>query len=242
MLNVNYIYNAGFLVETDDAVLLFNYTHGSVKKINAKKPLYVFLSSCSQDHFDNDVFHLGANRNDVNFLVAKDAFSQKFKMKFFFKHSLEKKTREKIIWTEPNRAYNVGNNVRVRTFSSTDTNGSVAYLVETRDGNIFHAGYLNDWSWPGSPDEMNIRSKKLFEQEVQKLRNVHINVAFLFLNSLQENMYADGFDYMMRNVDIDEVYPMNFKDDKKIIDFLIDDDISSPYREKIKHTTEYTSR
>lgn len=241
MLKVNYIYNAGFLVETDDAVLIFNYTHGSVKKINNKKPLYVFLSSCSADHFDNAVFHLGANKTNANYLVCKDKFSKKFSMKMFFKHFLEKDTREKIIWTEPNRSYNIGN-IKVRTFSSTDTNGSVAYLVETRSGTIFHAGYLNDWSWPGSPDEMNIKSKKAFENEVQKLKGIHIDVAFLLLNSLQENMYSDGIDYIMRNLDIDEAYPMNFKDDRKIIDFLIDDEISEPYRKKIKHTTEYTSR
>ena len=67
-----------------------------------------------------------------------------------------------------------------------------------------------------------------------------IDAAFLILNPSQEEMYAKGFDYFMRKCNVKEVYPIHFKDDRKIISFLLQDPVSEPYRDKIRMTPDYT--
>lgn len=239
MFKIYYLYQSGFYIETKKAIFLFNYISGSTPKFSKGKPIYIFINSCSSDHFNSDVFHLGANRENVHYIVAKDRFSQKWQMKFFFKYVLEKETRENIVWAEPNKNYLL-NEVKIWTYNCTDTNNSLAYLVQCCDKIIFHAGYLNNWSWPNKTDYDNNIATKNFKKEVDKIGDININAAFLVLNPAQQNMYAEGFDYFMRNLNVDAVFPMNFKDESKIIDFILNDPVSEPYREKIKYTTQYT--
>lgn len=240
MMEVNYIYQSGFKVELDDKILVFDYSYEKLSNLKKSKEIYFFTSSCADDHFSSAIFHLGAERENVHYYVCKDnLLKSKFNgVKFFLNHIVEKKTRSKIIYTEPHRFYD-DNGIRVRTFSSCDDNDSVAYLVEANGKTIFHAGHMNIWSWPDRSEAYNNLAKNKFIAEVDKLKKFHIDIAFLIVDPRQESCYADGFDYFMRHTDTDRVYPCHFKNKKKIISFLLKDEISKPYREKIQLTADY---
>jgi len=240
MLKVTYLYQDGFLVETKKETMLFNYTFGKMPRIKANKPLYVFVSCHLADYYNSDVYHLGTDNDNVYYFVADDAVkNNKMKFRFFYNHILEKQTLEnRVQFVKPDQTYVFGG-IKVRTLDCLDGNGSCSFLVYVEDGCIFDAGHMNDWSWPTEKSDINARAENGFRKEIMKIRDKHIDVAFVILNPKQENMYSKGIDYIMRNCDIDEVYPKHFKDEKKIIDFLLQDPVSEPYRDKIRQTTDY---
>ena len=241
MLKITYLYQDGFMAESDKEVLLFNYTFGKLPRISADKPLYVFISCHLADYYNSDVYHYGVNRNNVYYFVADDKVkNNKRKFRFFYNHILEKETKEnRVQFVKPDQTYNFGG-IKVKTLDCHDGNDSCAFLVKGRDCCIFDAGHLNDWSWPTEKTEANARAENGFRREIMKIRDTHIDAAFVILSPKQENMYAKGIDYIMRNCDIDEVYPKHFKDERKIIDFLLQDPVSESYRHKVMQTINYS--
>lgn len=239
MLNINYIYQSGFKVELDHTVLIFDFSRGKIDYLPPNKDIYFFTSSCAEDHFNSKIFHLASKRDNIHYFVCQDKlFHSSFGMKFFFKHTVEKEARNAITFTAPNEHYYF-KNISVQTLNSCDENDSVAYLVKIEGKTFFHAGHMNIWSWQGKDEQINLLAKRKFENEVKILNGKHINVAFLVLDPRQENKYAEGFNYFMNNVDVDEVFPCHFKEENKVIDYLLQDEISLPYRKKIKRTYEY---
>ena len=56
MLKITYIEHSGFLLETENAVFLFDYYKGALPQINPQKPLFVFVSHKHGDHYNPDIF------------------------------------------------------------------------------------------------------------------------------------------------------------------------------------------
>ena len=50
-MKITYIHHSSFLVEMEQAALLFDYFEGKVPEIQADKPLIVFASHRHSDHF-----------------------------------------------------------------------------------------------------------------------------------------------------------------------------------------------
>ncbi|MCR0567060.1 MBL fold metallo-hydrolase [[Clostridium] innocuum] len=238
MLDIKYLDHAGFLIETDHHVLIFDFSTGRLPSIPSEKSVYVFISHCADDHFNKNIFHLATKVNDIRYYVPAASVNSKKSLRFFFHHVIEKKTREAITFIKPDQAYH-SKGVSFKTLHSSDADHGVAYLVQTDGYNIFHAGHLHMWTWPLEETHINKRAEIAYTEQILKLRKIHIHVAFLLLDPRQENMYADGFDYFMKHINVDEVYPMHFNHQEKIIDFLLQDSKSESYRKKIRHTCDY---
>lgn len=240
MLIVTYIKHAGFLVETDHCILLFDYSTGRIPPVPAGKSLYIFISHCAADHFNQNIFHLSNKTQDIRFFVPAASANSKRRLMFFFDHVIEKASREKLKFVEPDKMYH-NKGISIKTLPSTDADHGVAYLVQVDGYNIYHAGHLHMWSWPLEHEQTNKRAEIAYTKQIAKLRGIHIHTAFLLLDPRQETMYADGLDYFMKHVEVDNVYPMHFKNQGEIIDFLLQDPKSVCYRDKIRYTCDYHS-
>ncbi|MBQ2657877.1 MAG: hypothetical protein IJF87_04835 [Erysipelotrichaceae bacterium] len=239
-MKVTYIYQDGVLVETENASLIFNYSQGKMPKINKDKPLFVFISGSIADNYNQDIFHWGAKNDNVYYVVANDNIkNKKFRFRFFYNHIIEKETLKKILFTDPDQTYKY-HGLSIKTLDTCDGNRGCAFLVKAGKETIFHAGHLNEWSWPNMKEEKIAEAVRDYHKEVNKIADTNIDAAFLILNPSQEEMYAKGFDYFMRKCNVKEVYPIHFKDDRKIINFLLQDPVSEPYRDKIRMTPDYT--
>lgn len=71
-MKVTYIYHSGFLVELENASLLFDYYKGDIPNINPDLPLYVFSSHSHGDHFSKDIFNLADIYPKVTFILSSD--------------------------------------------------------------------------------------------------------------------------------------------------------------------------
>ncbi len=80
--------------------------------------------------------------------------------------------------------------MKVRAFKSTDE--GVAFLIETEGKRIYHAGDLNNWVWAGEPEADNKRMSENFHKELEKMKGIHIDVAFMLLDPRQEKGFLSG--------------------------------------------------
>lgn len=86
--------------------------------------------------------------------------------------------------------------MKIRAFKSTDE--GVAFLIETEGKRIYHAGDLNNWVWAGEPEADNKRMSENFHKELEKMKGIHIDVAFMLLDPRQEKDFYLGMDDFMK--------------------------------------------
>lgn len=120
----------------------------------------------------------------------------------------------------------------VETLTSTDE--GVAFLVTCEGVRLYHAGDLNWWTWIGETNEEYEDMKNRFFREMEKLRGRTFDAAFVPLDPRQEERYYWGFDAFMRTADAKAVFPMHFWGYPSVIDKLLADPVSEPYRDRVR--------
>ncbi len=235
-MKITYIHHSAFLAELETVTLLFDYTEGSLPKINNKKPLLVFASHRHGDHYSDKILELIKEHEITRYILSDDIPKGRLP-KVLLNEVVFMKPGEKICFsisegniTGPVPAVEMAD-VQVLTFRSTDE--GVAFLVKAEGKVIYHAGDLNNWRWEGEPDSWNDQMAKQYSAEVDRLSGMHIDAAFLPLDPRQEKAFSLGFDEFMRKTRVSHAFPMHFWGDFSVIGRLKDMDISASYRDRI---------
>ncbi len=200
MMKISYINHSGFLIETKTAIYIFDYFKGMLPHFDSSKPVTVFSSHGHHDHYNPDIFKIlrFSGAGNVIGVLSDDIPKEK----------LPPDTDMLVV--HGGRDYTLPRGEKVQTFFSTDE--GVAFLLETDEGVIFHAGDLNDWRWEGESDQYNHEMKTKFRNEIEKLRGRFIDHAFVPLDPRQEGYCGAGLLYFLENVRADNVYPMHYWD------------------------------
>jgi L-ascorbate metabolism protein UlaG (beta-lactamase superfamily) len=240
-MKITYIHHSAFLVELETVTLLFDYTDGTLPKINDKKPLLVFASHRHGDHYSEKILELIKEHEKTRYVLSDD----------IPKGRLPKALLSEVVFIKPGErnGFSISEgkfispvpkeeeaDVEVLTLRSTDE--GVAFLVKTEGTVIYHAGDLNNWRWEGEPEPWNEQMAKQYSEEVDKLSGMHINAAFLPLDPRQEKAFFLGFDEFMRKTRVNHAFPMHFWRDFSVISRLKSMDISAPYRDRIMEIRE----
>ncbi len=140
-MRITYIHHSGFLAETGQALLLFDYAGGTLPELSRDKALIVFASHRHGDHFDPAIFALADRHPDVTYVLSDDIWENQVPEARFGQ------TR----FVDPGKVLrlNKGGGICITAFRSTDE--GVAFMIETEGRTIYHAGDLNDWHWKGRP-------------------------------------------------------------------------------------------
>ena len=215
---ITYIGHSGFLVEFEDCYLLFDYFCGEIPHMNEDKTLYIFVSHRHYDHYNRDIWQIKNTRKNVRYVIAKDipfSVSQRNRM------GIKDEDLPSIAVLRAGESFNGG--IIVDAFASTDR--GVAFRVTHNDCVVFHAGDLNMWKWEQNVDT-NKHMERLYTEIVEQIKGKHIDIAFLPLDSRQEEYAFEGIEYFIENVLMEsgkksDVYPMHFWDKPEIIDELI---------------------
>ena len=72
MMRVTYLGHSGFLLEMEDALLLFDYYQGSLPEMDPEKTLFVFVSHVHYDHYNPDILKLRRQRQNIWYLFSDD--------------------------------------------------------------------------------------------------------------------------------------------------------------------------
>jgi len=230
-LKITYVAHSCFAVELDSAILVFDYYKGELPAFSSGVPVYVFSSHSHADHFNLEIFSLLEDCQDVRYIFSRD-IRRKYGKSFFLNHGVSEADYEKITFIPSGKTESIGD-VTVETLKSTDA--GVAFIVTAYGRTIFHAGDLNWWTWAEQSPKENQDMEKRFKKQIDSLDGRHFDVAFMVLDSRQDEDFYRGFDYFMRHTDTDVVFPMHYWDDDRVIDRLCRMECSLPYRDRIVH-------
>lgn len=209
--HIRYLGHSGFLLDTPHCVYIFDYWVGSIPPLEPEKPVCVLSSHAHHDHYETAVFPLvkaaGARRI---FAVLSDDI-----------HYSDYPSDIPVFPAAPNETLTLPTGAQVSTLRSTDQ--GVAYLLRCECGTYYHAGDLNDWTWPGEPEHENAAMCADYQRRIRRLKDTPIDVAFVVLDPRQEEAYADGMHYFLRTVPAKRVYAMHDWDTPELIDRYLDE-------------------
>ena len=204
-MQATYIFHSGFLVESHDRYYLFDYYQGRIPLLNSEKPVVVLASHGHKDHYNPEVFELlrQAGAKNVSAVLAKDIPQRKYPPNI------------NVLKAYAHQTYPLPGGDTLETLLSTDS--GVAFLLTTKEGTIYHAGDLNDWSWEGESAKSNLEMETRYRQEIDLLKGRHLNFAFVVLDPRQEQYRDNGMLYFLRTCEADAVYPMHYWQKPEVI-------------------------
>lgn len=202
-MQVTFLNHSGFLVELEQAVLLFDWWKGALPFL-PDKPLLVFASHSHKDHFNSEIFTLDDGSRTVRFLLGND-------IKLSRSHKELWALTEEVIshchrlcggkQTSPLPG------ITVETLPSTDA--GVAFVVCAEGKTIYHAGDLNWWHWEGEPDPWNPDMARDYKRFLEPLANRAIDLAMIPLDPRLEQAEDLGLAYFLELTTVRHVLPMH---------------------------------
>ena len=250
-MTITYIHHSGYLLETDRALLLFDFVEGTLPTLDPDKDLFVFVSHRHGDHFSPKIFDLAVSHPNIHFILSDDIWQNKVPDHL---HGL-------AWFMDPGKVleFKEGGGLRVTAFKSTDE--GVAFMVENginsaapssqddaanpdadqtgaarhESYTIYHAGDLNNWRWNGEPLAWNNNMSTNYHRELEKIRDTgfHPDVAMVPLDGRQEDLFYLGLDDFMKTVGAKMVFPMHFWEDFSVIPALKKLECSAEYRNRV---------
>lgn len=191
------IYHSGFFVELKKHYLLFDYYKGEIPLLDNEKPLYVFVSHNHYDHYNPQIEEVTRYYKNRKFIVNGVHDS-------------------KYIYADADKEILV-DDVNIMTLDSTDE--GVAFLVETENKTIYHAGDLHLWYWDDDTNEERQDMHDKYMAEIEKLKGRNIDVAFLVLDSRQSDDYAMlGLDIFNKLTNTKAIFPMHYSHDEDLME------------------------
>lgn len=226
-MKITYIHHSSFLVELEQAMILFDYFEGELPKMDSGKPLFVFASHRHGDHFSPVIFELAKAHENIRYILSDDIWKKRVP------EALQEKAT--FMGAGERQCFSGGTSsgfeITVKTLRSTDE--GVAFIIEAEGKTIYHAGDLNDWVWEGEPEANNRRMSENYRREMEKLKDVSMDIAFVVLDPRQEKDFALGMKEFMESAKPKAVFPMHFWGDFGTISRFKALPETGKYRDKI---------
>lgn len=212
-MKITYLCHSGFSVETESALLVFDYYKGKLPTRPNGKKLVFFVSHYHDDHYSTRIFE---RADDPETLYILDSGIRNYPKGVNISFVSERKT------------YTFGD-MTVKTLRSTDC--GVAYLVKVDGHTVYHAGDLHLWLWDGANLFQKAAVRAAFEKELALIEDETIDLAFLPLDPRQDGNGMLGFDYALRNLNIRRAVPMHFWGDPYYVKRFSESKLAEPYVE-----------
>lgn len=219
-MTITYINHSGFLLETSEAYFLFDYYKGELPTLDVKKPLVVFASHRHPDHFNSAIFDIITEHPDTMYVLDKDT-PFRWRAKRYQEQGIN--LENKIIAVRKNTEQEISlsnqKKLEIKTLKSTDT--GVAFLIQFEGKNYYHAGDLNLWIWEGETKQYNDNMRKAYYAEMEKLKGLEIDVAFVPLDPRLEGHAFEGMKIFLEYTDTKMAFPMHFWGEYDLIEKFI---------------------
>lgn len=198
-IKITYLDNSGFLAESLNYNLIFDYYNTSPTREGkgiidpcalARKTTLIFVSHSHYDHYTPEIWTLFKNVPNVEFIISDDI-----------------KAKASAVKVSPNNSYNI-KGAEITTFKSTDE--GVAFLIKADGVVIYHAGDLNWWDWEGEPKNWLADMERVFKEQILKLKGTHINIAFAPVDPRLERNMGKGARFLIDTADVDLLIPMHY--------------------------------
>jgi len=211
-MRIYYVHHSCFIIETKISFIIFDYFKSKQYNTNfdfdfkellnrikqSDKSVYIFASHSHNDHYSSEILTWNSYKNDIYYILSDDIKIHKQIKNCYF----VKQNQEIVI-----------NNLKIRTFGSTDS--GVSFMVNIDNTSIFHAGDLNWWKWnddtPSEEEEMETSFKDIINDII--IFNLQIDIAFFPVDKRLEENYSCGGNYFIEKLAPKIFIPMHFWDD-----------------------------
>lgn len=220
-MKILFIQHSCFVVEIENKILIFDWFdkariegydfRGVMPQFSKEKDIYLFASHKHQDHFDLNSLKWVEKYPNIHFILSKDI---RLGANYLARNGIRADIKDSITFVKSLAKYEIGG-MQIKTLRSTDA--GVAFLVKTDGITIYHAGDLNDWRMEGAGDIINGRMHREYQRQIKELEGEHIDAAFVVLDPRLGEYSFDGFDFFMKSVDADLVFPMHMWQDYSLI-------------------------
>ena len=215
-MKVTYLEHSGFVVEYKNYILVFDWYKGEVPEFDASKKIYVFSSHSHYDHFNPMIFTWQDRYSDIRYILSEDIVTNA--------------DDAEVLYVAADQEYQI-DNLKIQTLHSTDE--GVAYVVYIEDKVIYHAGDLNWWHWEEENEAYNADMRINYQKEIDKLKGIFIDIAFVPLDPRQEKQYYWGMDYFMKHTDTKCVFPMHMWEQYEVYEDLMKNPQADSYKERV---------
>lgn len=220
-MKITYLGHSGFLVETKEHYLLFDYYTGKLPVFLPEKKLTVFVSHSHQDHYNKEIFALQNDRNiDGTEEKSVELLPEKQHITYVLSRDIRRKWVEELISGEnellsvkAHESYTLAEGKMViETLRSTDVGAAFLVTVseDTRKYSFYHAGDLNLWKWEGESKAHNNNMEANYRREMERIRGRHFDAAFVPLDPRLEHFAFGGMDGFLEAATAEVVFPMHF--------------------------------
>ena len=183
-MTLTYIFHSGFVLETEQSILVFDYWLDP-SGVMDEKPMYVFSSHFHEDHFTKDIFEWKKQKLNITYILSKD----------IYKHRRASK-EDADVWLAKG---GIWSDVTISVWALGSTDSGVSWIVEAEGHRIFHAGDLNNWYAKFLTDDNPDQQRYSFEMEETFNPIAHEKQ---FLGELKDiRKVADSFDVVMFPID-----------------------------------------
>lgn len=214
MNKVTYISHSGFVVELDQVCMLFDYWKEEMPEFPMDKPLVVFSSHHHPDHYNPEIWNLAHKYEQVYYVLGNDiVISEEEKEQWQITEEILSRT----LTVKGNKHFElqvekggISELILIDTLRSTDE--GVAFYVTVEEKEIFYAGDLHLWKWPGEDQLVNDFMQKSFEKYTGFLRGKTPDMAFLLIDPRIESYMFEGLDYYLSIMEPKVIFPMHIWD------------------------------
>lgn len=216
MNRVTFLDHSGFIVTTDDAVMVFDYYRDPAHALkhvldnNENKPVVFFVTHHHPDHYSKSIYELAQNHKRI-YVLSNDVYPQNVPSDL----AVAGMSKGDIIEDLPGIK-------SVKAYGSTDE--GVSFMVTTTSGEtIFHAGDLNDWHWQDEASMKEVeKADGQFRVAVNRIASEvpSVDIAFFPVDVRLGSDYARGARVFLQSIKVRDFFPMHFSGDyHKACDF-----------------------
>lgn len=222
LAKVEYLYNSGFTVKTQEHFLIFDY-YPYRDKLSLTpedwegRKTVVFASHSHYDHYHPCIFQW--DQPGMRYVLSSDI------------RVPDTAPQDRIFSVLPCMDYDLGD-LKIKTLRSTDL--GTAFLIQMEGVTIYHGGDLNWWHWTGESEEYNQEMSRNYRKEIDSLENPIIDLAFVPLDGRLEETYFWGLDYFMNHTRTKRVVPIHFRDDYSVFDRLEENPSAKGYLDRVQ--------
>ncbi len=200
-MEINYIFNSGFLIKCENFNMLIDYWRGlgeeELSKIfNENKKTYVLFSHSHKDHYNPKLFDLATV--DTTFILAEEIKPK------VLNHD------KNICYLSKGETY-ADDHLQVKAYGSTDI--GISFAIEADGCKIFHAGDLNNWHWADESTADEIKeSETAFLNELADLHSDYksFDVAMFPVDARIGSDFDRGAVQFCEKIEVKNFIPMHF--------------------------------
>lgn len=212
-IDINYLFNSGFIVETENYLMIFDYFKDSVEKGNKNKSngaisncdlrtdkkILVFVSHSHADHYNPIIFKWADEISNIQYILSSDIKTEK--------------SKKNINIISPYQEIML-DDVYIKAYGSTDI--GVSFLIKVDSIVIFHAGDLNWWYWKNDTKTEIENAENWYKSEVKKIKETIIDIAFFPVDPRLEEKYYLGGEFFIKEMAPKIFIPMHFGENYNI--------------------------